>query len=181
MYQGGHRRGIDHRIGVGRTTQGGNAAARRSRGLAGAGGLVFMTGFAQVGAEVHPPGADHVAASVDFPIGTKYRGRIAERDDTAVGDPEVAHAVGVVGRIDHAAVADDDAHQATLPSASGTVPKHMAITAMRTAIPWVTCCKITECGPPATLETISTPRLIGPGCITMTSGLAAASVSSVRP
>ena len=33
----------------------------------------------------------------------------------------------------------------------------------------------------ATLESISMPRFIGPGCITIASGLACASFSSVRP
>ena len=52
---------------------------------------------------------------------------------------------------------------------------------MRTAMPKVTCGRITECGPSATEESISTPRFIGPGCITMASGLASASLSAVRP
>ena len=57
----------------------------------------------------------------------------------------------------------------------------MLMTAMRTAMPKVTCGKITDCLPSATLESISTPRFIGPGCNTMASGLASASLSSVRP
>ena len=55
------------------------------------------------------------------------------------------------------------------------------ITAMRTAMPNVTCGRITLCGPSATGESISTPRFIGPGCITIASGLASASFSALRP
>jgi cytochrome c biogenesis protein CcmG/thiol:disulfide interchange protein DsbE len=51
----------------------------------------------------------------------------------------------------------------------------MDMTAMRTAMPKVTCGKMTLCAPSATRESISTPRLIGPGCMTMASGLASAS------
>ena len=52
---------------------------------------------------------------------------------------------------------------------------------MRTAMPLLTCSRITERGPSATWESISTPRLMGPGCMTMASGLAVARRSSVRP
>ena len=53
----------------------------------------------------------------------------------------------------------------------------MLITAIRTAMPKVTCGRITECLPSATAESISTPRFIGPGCITIASGFASASLS----
>jgi hypothetical protein len=57
----------------------------------------------------------------------------------------------------------------------------MLITAMRTAMPKVTCDRMTACGPSATAESISTPRFIGPGCITMASGFASARISGERP
>src|SRR3569833_2159542 len=138
-------------------------------------------GVAEMGAQINEPGADHQAAHIDFFVGGEAVGRRAHRGEAAVGDPEVADLVDLVGRVDHAAVAEHEAHQATFPSTSGILPMHMAITAMRTAMPWVTCCRITERGPSATLDAISTPRLMGPGCMTMASGLAAASRSSVRP
>jgi hypothetical protein len=43
-----------------------------------------------------------------------------------------------------------------------------ASTAMRTATPLFTCSRMTERGPSATSEEISTPRFMGPGCITST-------------
>src|SRR6185503_20869269 len=74
--------------------------------------------------------------------------------------------------IDYAPVLDVQFHQ---------LPATMLITAMRTAMPKVTCGRITECGPSATLESISTPRFIGPGCITIASRRASASFSPDRP
>ena len=55
-----------------------------------------------------------------------------------------------------------------------SLPAMMHITAMRTAMPKVTCGRITLCAPSTTAESISTPRLIGPGCMTIASGLASA-------
>ncbi len=43
---------------------------------------------------------------------------------------------------------------------------------MRTATPIATCSVIADCGPSATSESISTPRFIGPGCMTSAPGLA---------
>ena len=43
---------------------------------------------------------------------------------------------------------------------------------MRTATPISTCSRMSDCAPSATMESISTPRFIGPGCITSASGLA---------
>jgi hypothetical protein len=46
----------------------------------------------------------------------------------------------------------------------------MLITAIRTAMPNVTCGRITLRSPSATADSISTPRFIGPGCMTIASG-----------
>ena len=54
-------------------------------------------------------------------------------------------------------------------------------TAMRMAMPNVTCGRITLAAPSATCESISTPRFIGPGCITIASGFANASFAAVSP
>ena len=62
-----------------------------------------------------------------------------------------------------------------------SLPPACDMTAIRTAMPKVTCGRITECEPSATAESISMPRFIGPGCMTMASGLASASFSGVRP
>ena len=52
---------------------------------------------------------------------------------------------------------------------------------MRIATPQLTCWRITARGPSATCGDTSTPRLIGPGCMTIASGFAYASVRSDSP
>src|SRR6266849_633141 len=52
---------------------------------------------------------------------------------------------------------------------------------MRTATPLATCSRITEYGPSATSDAISTPRFIGPGCMMITSGFARATRAFVIP
>lgn len=47
-------------------------------------------------------------------------------------------------------------------------------TAMRIATPFLTCSRIADCGPSATPAVNSSPRIIGPGCITKASGASAA-------
>src|ERR1700722_5563164 len=51
------------------------------------------------------------------------------------------------------------------------------IKAMRMATPFVTCSAMTDCGPSATSLVISSPRIIGPGCITMACGAQSSSRS----
>ena len=52
---------------------------------------------------------------------------------------------------------------------------------MRTTIPLVTCCSITDWSESASSESISTPRLIGPGCMMIAPGLSQAARSLFRP
>jgi len=52
---------------------------------------------------------------------------------------------------------------------------------MRMATPLVTCSRITLWVPSATSGVISTPRLMGPGCMMSTSGLARARRSALSP
>src|SRR3569623_1908120 len=68
-------------------------------------------------------------------------------------------------------------HAAGAPSPSTA----RSSTAMRIATPQLTCWRMTARGPSATCGDTSTPRLIGPGCITIASPFAYASVRSDRP
>src|SRR6266850_1636953 len=56
-----------------------------------------------------------------------------------------------------------------------------ASTAMRTATPLLTCSRMTERGPSATSEAISTPRFMGPGCMTSTLGEASFTRFASKP
>ena len=63
------------------------------------------------------------------------------------------------------------------PAASMVVP----MAAMRTATPFATCSRTVEAGESAATDEISSPRFIGPGCITIASGAASASFSASSP
>src|SRR5205085_7773660 len=128
--------------------------------------LVLEARLAQARRDVDEARRHHQPSGIDHAVGLALLG------DLAVGDEHVADAVTSAGGIDDPAVLDVDAHQ---------FPATMLITAMRTAMPKVTCGRITECGPSATDESISTPRFMGPGCMTMASGRASASFSRLRP
>ena len=52
---------------------------------------------------------------------------------------------------------------------------------MRTATPFVTCSVMSDSRPSATSAAISTPRFIGPGCITSVSLRSRAARSTVSP
>ena len=65
--------------------------------------------------------------------------------------------------------ADEDAPS---PHPFGRCRASASSTAIRTATPISTCSRISDCAPSATSESISTPRFIGPGCMTNAPGLA---------
>ena len=93
--------------------------------------------------------------------------------DHAVGDQHVAGAVEIARRIDDAGVGEQDrAAIGQHDHAFGRLRASASSTAIRTATPISTCSRISDCAPSATIESISTPRFIGPGCITSASGLA---------
>src|SRR6185312_6433343 len=116
----------------------------------------------------------HEALGIDRLIGLEGSRRLVERGDLAVHDIDRAGLVPLRCGIDDASIDDREIHALEgLPS--------IPITAILTAMPKVTCGMITLCGPSATGESISTPRFMGPGCITIASGLASASFAAVRP
>ncbi len=164
---------VERRVGVGRAGEAGDAAGGGSGHFRFERGPVFEAGFAQPRREVDQAGADDAVGGVDGGFGLEAGRRLADAGDDAVGDRHVGESINAVGGVDDAAVLDLYVH--------GQAPASMAITAIRTAMPKVTCGRITAWRPSATAESISTPRFIGPGCMTMASGLASASVSGVRP
>ena len=163
---------IEHRIGIRRTDQTGDTTGERGLHLGFECGLVFEARLTQPRRQIDQPWADHQPAGIDHPLGNKARRRRIDRDDASVVQMKMSDAIEPCGSIDEVPIADRDLHRP---------PARMLITAMRTAIPKVTCLRITDCGPSATADSISTPRFIGPGCITIASGLASASFSAVRP
>ena len=190
---------VERRIGIGRAREAGDAAGDRRVHLRFQRRLVFETGLAQACGNIDEPGRDDETAGVDDALGVPSVRRRADRRHLARGDVERSDAVDPVGGIDQAAVGDLDFHKShrrrrgaektrfflgvSAPhcETSSQFPAIMLITAMRTAMPNVTCGRMTERSPSATAESISTPRFIGPGCMTITSGFASASFSCVRP
>ena len=133
-------------------------------------------GLADKGAHVDQPGGDDLAGAIDDVGALGHAGgadaalRIA---DHAVGDQHVADAVEIARGIDQAGVGEQDrAAIGQHVHAFGRLRASASSTAIRTATPISTCSRISDCAPSATMELISTPRFIGPGCITSASGFA---------
>src|SRR5271155_5776634 len=134
-------------------------------------------GFADKGAHVDQPGGDDLAGAIDDVGALGHAGRTDAAPgiaDHAVGDQNIAGHVEIargidqagVGKQDRAAIGQHDLY------AFGRLRASASSTAMRTATPISTCSRISDWAPSATIESISTPRFIGPGCITSASGLA---------
>ena len=93
--------------------------------------------------------------------------------DDAIGDQQVADDIEIARRIDDPGVGEQDrAAVGQHHYAFGKLRDSASSTAMRMATPISTCSRISDCAPSATIESISTPRFIGPGCMTSASGLA---------
>src|SRR5690606_36703551 len=94
-------------------------------------------------------------------------------DDAALRDVQVRLPIDARLRVDQATIGNRERHSRCAPS--------MLMTAIRTAMPKRTWSRMTACGESATADSISTPRFIGPGFITIASGLASTSFSRVWP
>src|SRR4029078_11571911 len=132
---------------------------------------------------------DDLAAAVDQ-IGAARHAGSADAflglTDDAFRDQQVAHDVEIARWIDDPGVGEQDrkarrqhdimrsANLVRAPScmAFGKFRGAASRTAMRTATPISTCSRINDCAPSATIESISTPRFIGPGGMTMSRGFA---------
>src|SRR5690606_37888297 len=150
-----HRVGGRRRVGHG---DHGREPARR--GCPGPGDQVLLPGLArvpQVGVEIDKARphelAGHVPYFFDGPGGGTHR------DDGVALDPHVGPNWPAGAPNDTVDQAD---HQSMPPTASSA--------AMRTGTPQATWSRISDRGPSATSTEISTPRLIGPGCMTTASG-----------
>ena len=167
---------VDDRRGIRLADDGGDAAGGRRLARGGKGLAVAGAGFADKGAHVDQPGGDDLAGAIDD-VGTFGHAGGADAAlgvaDHAVGDQDVAGAVEIARGIDDAGVGEQDrAAVGQHVQAFGRLRASASSTAIRTATPISTCSRISDCAPSATIESISTPRFIGPGCITSASGLA---------
>src|SRR6185312_11023511 len=151
----------------------------RSNGLA-----MFGARLADEDARVDQSGDDGLAGAIHdrraFRRALVQRAGAGCRDLFSL-DNDRAALVETARRVDDAGVVEDDGGHAARPSALRRGSSSASITAMRTATPISTCSWMTLCGPSAISEAISTPRFIGPGCMTRASGFAAFSFSASSP
>ena len=101
---------VQHRIGVRRNGQAGDAAGHGCVEFGFEGGPVFETGFAQAGGQVDEAGRDDEIAGIDGVGGFEAVRGGADADDLAVGDEDVLPGVDAIGRVDETAVTDVDVH-----------------------------------------------------------------------
>ncbi|CFL85914.1 Uncharacterised protein [Bordetella pertussis] len=164
---------VQRRVGIRRHDQPGHAAGQRSLHFA---GQRREPGAVHARRQVHQARQHGQPARVDVLLRLEARRRLADGGDAAVRQVKVGAGVGAAGRIDQPAAGDAyRAHR------HGRTPATRLMAAMRTAMPNVTWSSITAWPLSATSEAISTPRFIGPGCITMASGRASARRACVRP
>src|SRR5215207_8876755 len=131
-----------------------------------------------MGVEIDEAGADHAPPGVER-LGVGTGGGKSETDlgDAAVDDAHVT--APLTGLVEQRAARDQQFGHS--PSRSAPRPSRSNSTAIRTATPLVTCCVIIEPGSSEGSTAISTPRFIGPGCITNVCSGSRAARCGVRP
>lgn len=151
---------VDGRLGV-RHGDNGREPAEGGSPRAGLDRLgLLAAGLAQVGVEVDQAGSHHAAPGVEHLVAVAGGEVGPDGGDASAADRDVA-APNAAG-IDDAAALDHEArHRNSLPE-----PSSRNSTAMRTATPLRTWSTIMLRGRSATSAAISTPRFMGPGCIT---------------
>src|SRR4029079_12232078 len=122
---------------------------------------LLATGFTQMDVEVDEPGGHDATAGVQRDVSIDGRTNV---DDPAVLDRHVGALLARL--VEHRATVNRQPAHAASPPRSAPEPSRRKSTAMRTATPLVTWSRITEPGNSPGSATISTPRFIGPGCIT---------------
>src|SRR3954452_19050233 len=121
---------------------------------------------------VDEAGSNNLARSVKDLASPRVLDVCSNLADHPVFDRQVADTVQFLQRIDDApALNQKAAHEVSTRSS----------TAMRTAIPFPTWFRMADRCESATSDEISRPRLMGPGCMTITSGLANSICSGRSP
>ena len=168
----GNQRGIiKGGVGIRQHANGGDAA--RCGGLRGGGDgfPMLCAGFAEVGAQINQARCETGARGIHHG-GTFGRSQAsAAIGDQPITDQQSTQRIKARGWVEQAGIGDDRVSHAQ--RFRGNWRESISSTAMRQATPISTCSPITlRVGWSATALSISTPRFIGPGCITIESGLA---------
>ncbi len=125
---------VERRIGVRRTREARHAPRHCGGHLRFERSLVLEPGLAQTHGEIDQPRRDDHAAHVERAIGAPPAGAAIDTRHHAIGDEQRRLPVDALRWIDHASAADLDLHE---------FPARMLMTAMRTAMPNVTCDRMT--------------------------------------
>ena len=172
------RIGVRHRHDRGETTERGGSAPGLDRlGL-------LAARLAQVHVQVDEARTDHAAGGIEhLVVGIRWDG-VADGTDRTVGRSARRRVRSPVASMILAPVMSRLIREllaSWLVIAASRQPSRSNRTAMRTAMPLVTCWVMTAPGSSAGSTAISTPRFIGPGCITSVCGASRAARSGVRP
>src|SRR5437588_8493994 len=138
-------------------------------------------------------GREHEARAVDDAVLVRVES-LADRRDRAGVNAHVEDGVDPLHRVEHAGAAHDDVlsgtildvqHHATSAAASARTPTGPPVstsyrTAMRMTRPERTCVSTSASTESATRGSISTPRFIGPGCMTFWPGRSRSGVTPQR-
>src|SRR5262249_28432199 len=120
-----HREGVGHAADGGEPARGGRTrAARHSL-------LVFEAGLAKVRVDVDEAGADDLPRRVHGPYIGQGLEPLARARDASLDDEQILDLVDAGGRIENAAVLDQEVHAALPPASRNRTP-------IRTATPLVT-------------------------------------------
>ena len=126
---------VEHRRGVGRTHQGGDATSRSRGALAAELASPRATRLTQACTQVHQTGHHDATSGIHHLVRHKVVCYIFNSYHRTIGEGYIGFFIKTTGRIDDAATLDQYLH--------ASFPATMLITAMRTAIPNVTCGRIT--------------------------------------
>ena len=165
------RLGVRHRNDRGESAEGRGAAPGLDRLR------FFSAGLAEMHVQVDEAGRDDAAGGIERDIAIQGRRRLRR---PAVLDRNVGAAFAAL--VEHRSTTDHRFGSSTPPcEGRRRIRASWNSTAIRTATPLVTWSRIAEPGSSAGSTTISTPRFIGPGCITNACGGRHAARCAVRP
>ncbi len=142
-YQVGHRRGIQHRAGLGRAAQAGDATGGGGQGFAADIALAAVARLAQGDGQVDETGCGDQPLSLDALLRGEACRRLADGEDLAIRAIDVGDFVTAAGRVDQARAENFNGHQFCSSAAYSFSSWRCAVwplmvmesTAMRTAMP----------------------------------------------
>src|SRR5579864_1759279 len=165
---------VEHRRGVGHAAHGSEAASCGCRRSGCYRFLVALPGLAQMSMQVNESGRDDQTLRLNFFVSSAANFvRRCNLRDLPVAQKKVHDRVHTCEGIDDASSANQQRSRPVIFRHTYlALPRARASTAMRSGTPFFTSSTITDCGQSATSQVSSSPRIIGPGCISRASDFA---------